>query len=128
MSESNADHIITVLREGHDDLDAAAQLRPTAVEILVDRMSEGLAFLGHAEAIDGSAMVGLHTTEPDCELILTVTDGVDLADLDATMWLPAEAWLRLLTGRLDAGPQPATVVIESDGVTLDDLCRVFPGF
>lgn len=68
---------------------------------------------GLTEGIDESAVVGPHTTDPD---------------LDATMWRPAEAWLRLLTGRLDAGHQPATVVIEFDGVTLDDLRRVFPGF
>ena len=80
-------------REGHDDLAAVVG--------------------GLTEGIDGSAVVGPHTTDPD---------------LDVTIWLPAEAWLRLLTERLYGGHQPATVVIESDGVTLEDLRRVSPGF
>ena len=59
-------------------------------------------------------------------------DGVTLAPTDpdpavgqATLRLPAEAFARLLAGRLDA-EDPAPV--EAYGLDLDDLRQVFPGF
>jgi MDMPI C-terminal domain len=46
------------------------------------------------------------------------------ADL-ATLRLPAEAFVRLVYGRLDADHTPEGV--QADGLDLDDLRKVFPG-
>jgi hypothetical protein len=57
--------------------------------------------------------------------VALVPAGPDPAAGDATLRLPAEAFARLLAGRLD--PElPATV--QAQGVDLDDLRVVFPGF
>ena len=46
---------------------------------------------------------------------------------DGTLRLPAESWLRLITGRLSPEHTPAGVEIDGP-LSLDDLRKVFPGF
>jgi hypothetical protein len=69
---------------------------------------------------------------------LTIDDAVRLAwqagpdahtdpDADANVTIPAEALLRLIYGRLDPDHTPAGA-ITLDGVDLDALRAVFPGF
>ena len=41
--------------------------------------------------------------------------------------LPAESWLRLVTGRLDAAVTPAGVSV-TGALTLDELRAIFPGY
>jgi hypothetical protein len=60
------------------------------------------------------------TFEPD--LSVQVVDGVAAADLT----LPAEAFLRLVYGRLDAAHTPSSVT--GDTARLADLRKAFPGF
>lgn len=43
----------------------------------------------------------------------------------ATVELPAEAFIRLVYGRLDAARTPT---VRTEGIELDDLRAVFPGF
>jgi len=120
-------------------LDADATLRPGPVGLLADRMAPQFAFLGQAAAMDATVAVAVTTSEPDRAFLLTVGEGVtvepvgaDDADAsegaDGVLRAPAEAWMRLLTGRLGPGRTPATVSLDAADVTLDDLRRVFPGF
>jgi uncharacterized protein (TIGR03083 family) len=51
--------------------------------------------------------------------------GPEAADGEASLSLPAEAFVRLLAGRLDA---QHPVDLEARGVDLNDLRQVFPGF
>jgi hypothetical protein len=44
---------------------------------------------------------------------------------DAMVHLPAEAFIRLLYGRLDPDHSP---LVETEGITLDELRAIFPGF
>ena len=82
---------------------------------------------------DQKLHVHVTTEHPERYFELTAgPEGVTLAPADpdpavgeATLRLPAEAFARLLSGRLDA-EHPAQV--EAYGVDLDDLRQVFPGF
>lgn len=72
------------------------------------------------------------TSDPARDLVLVVDDPVriepwDEGSADGVLRLPAEAWLRLVYGRLDDEHTP-TVELEGDGLTLDRLRSVFPGF
>ena len=58
--------------------------------------------------------------EPD--LSVHLVDGVAAADLT----LPAEAFLRLVYGRLDPAHTPSSVI--GDTARLADLRKAFPGF
>ena len=64
-------------------------------------------------------------------LVPTLGESVSLGDApgepDGVLTAPAEAWLRLATGRL--APQHTPAEVELTGpVDLDTLRRVFPGF
>ena len=82
---------------------------------------------------DRELNVHVTTDHPERNFDLVVKpDGVGLSPAgpdpsygQATLQLPAEAFARLLAGRLDAD-DPAPV--EAWGVDLDDLRQVFPGF
>lgn len=111
--------------------DPAATVRAGAVAPLVDHIGALLGWIGKAGALDGgTAQIAVTTTQPDRAFGLSITDGVGLTGTpdapDGTLALPAEAWLRLLTGRLRPEHTPAGV--EATGVDLDTLRRVFPGY
>ncbi len=118
-------------------LDPAAVVAPDAVELLVDMVSGFLApRTGKAPAEPFRARI--RTTEPARDYLLVTSDVVRLADwpgadaIDqegpqvADVTMPAEAWLRLATGRLDADHTPASVVAKP--ADLDVLRAIFPGF
>ena len=72
------------------------------------------------------------TTEPDTEMRLDIDENgarlgpaSEAAGADATLRIPAEAFIRLLYGRLDAEHTPAITVAE--GVDLEALRTAFPG-
>ncbi len=113
--------------------DPAAVLAPAAVELLLDRLGMVIGFLGHSDALNGRRVtLAVQTTEPDRSFGLDLRDAVTLVDTAAqpagVLDAPAEAWLRLATGRLAPQHTPPTMQLTSDTITLDDLRRVFPGF
>jgi uncharacterized protein (TIGR03083 family) len=107
-------------------LDPAAEVAPDAVALLVDRLPVMAGFTGRQAP--APVAVAVTTTSPERAFTLD-TGGVTLAPAGAgdtpaaSLALPAEAFLRLVYGRLDdeAGLQAA-------GVTLPELRSVFPGF
>lgn len=109
-------------------LDPRAVLPDDAVALLVDRLAQLAAWTGRPQP---GLRVRVETTgaervfllaAPDEKLELTATDpGSDLP----TVRLPAEAFVRLAYGRLDADHTPDGV--HADGVDLDDLRKIFPG-
>jgi uncharacterized protein (TIGR03083 family) len=112
--------------------DPAATVAPEAAAELLDRSGLLIGWIGHADAIAGPVTLVLATTEPERRLGLTIADAVALGDApeagDGTLTLPAESWLRLMSGRLPADQTPASVSIDSAAITLEDLRKVFPGF
>ena len=70
------------------------------------------------------------TSSPERHFTLETGDSVELVafepdDYEAELQLPAEAFLRLVYGRLDPAHTPP---VEARGVDLDELRAVFPGF
>jgi uncharacterized protein (TIGR03083 family) len=106
--------------------DPAAKVAPDAVDLLIDRLPLMTGFLGkQAPAPVGVAVT---TTAPDRAFTLD-TGGVTLAPAGAgdapaaSLALPAEAFIRLVYGRLDSEDG-----LKASGVTLSELKSVFPGF
>jgi hypothetical protein len=82
---------------------------------------------GRSDGIPAS--VSVHTCDPDRDFtVITGVDAIELAPAHRTdpaqVVLPAEAFVRLVYGRLDPEHTPAGV----GGETLDRLRRLFPGF
>jgi hypothetical protein len=78
--------------------------------------------------------VRVSTTGPDRQFILETGEAVTLTPSDgettpepglAELRLPAEAFVRLVYGRMDDAHTPPA---ESAGVDLDELRALFPGF
>ncbi len=111
-------------------LDPAATVAPDAVDLLLDNLPSLAARAGKSEG--GAMRVRIVTSDPARDLVLVVDDAVaiepwDGGPADGSLRLPAEAWLRLVYGRLDDEHLPL-IEIEGDGLTLDRLRAVFPGF
>jgi uncharacterized protein (TIGR03083 family) len=109
-------------------LDPSAVVAPEAVDILVDNLGMIAGF--SAKPVGAPARIVVATTEPERRFVLVVEESVTLvpaADDDgpATITMPAEAFVRLVYGRLDPEHTPAT---SGDGVELDQLRAMFPGF
>lgn len=114
-------------------LDPAAQIAPDAVAVIVEQMlGEVAARAGKPEAEPRTLVV--ETSDPARTFILTTGPAVTLApaegsgsdvEADARLRLPAEAFIRLVYGRLDEEHTP-------DGIGGADLLPglrvVFPGF
>jgi uncharacterized protein (TIGR03083 family) len=108
-------------------LDPEATVAPEAVGLLVDQLP-GTASRG--KSVPGAAPVIVATTDPartyritfEPDLSVQLVDGVAAADLT----LPAEAFLRLVYGRLDPAHTPSSVT--GDTGRLADLRKAFPGF
>jgi hypothetical protein len=115
--------------------DRAARLPDTATELLIDVIDQMVSRVGRPG--DTSLRVVVATSEPERRFVLTAADGsVELSPLagqtapeddggDPTLELPAEAFIRLVYGRLD--PEYPSAVV-TGGVGLGDLCALFPGF
>jgi uncharacterized protein (TIGR03083 family) len=113
--------------------DPAAVLAPAAVELLLDPAGMLIGFLGHSDALDGKRVtLAVQTAQPDRSFGLDLRDAVTLVgtpqEPSGVLDAPAEAWLRLIAGRLAPQHTPPTMQLTSDTITLDDLRRVFPGF
>ncbi len=112
-------------------LDASDTLPEDAVAQIIDTMPGMAGYVARPAGQD--LRVHVITERPARSFrIQAGPDGASLAPADAgpaagdaSLRLPAEAFIRLLAGRLDAGHTPA---VESEGVDLDVLRAVFPGF
>ena len=109
-------------------LDPAATVAADAVTLLIDGLGPLIARAGRPAA--SPQTVHVTTTGPDRELVLETGEPVRLEAAQAAsdgprLKLPAEALIRLVYGRLDPEHTPP---VEADGVDLDDLRQVFPGF
>ena len=112
--------------------DPATPLTPSSVDLLIDRADVLIGFIGHPEAVEPRPVrVAVETVEPIRSIGMELADQVVLtappADPSTTATLPAEAFLRLVAGRLPPEHTPSPVSV-SGVLTLDDLRRVFPGF
>jgi uncharacterized protein (TIGR03083 family) len=113
--------------------DEHATLAPEATGLLLKGTNEVLGWLGKADRLDGThAVIEVTTTEPASVFALRLGESVGVDSTapehpDGTLSLPAEAWLRLVTGRLKARHTPDAVTT-SGAADLDLLRRVFPGY
>ena len=114
-------------------LDPAAVLAPDAVELLLDIAPYMFGWLGRpGEILDGRTVaVAVEITDPARAFGLVIADGATLGDTpdnaDASLNLPAESWLRLVSGRL-AEPNTPSGVVATGAVSLPQLRQIFPGY
>jgi uncharacterized protein (TIGR03083 family) len=107
-------------------LDPAARVAPDAVALLTETLPMMTGWLGRKA--DAPRTVAVAVTSPDRAFTLD-TGGVTLvpgpadAGAPASLTAPAEAFLRLVYGRLDDAGE-----LSAAGVTVEDLQQVFPGF
>ena len=108
-------------------LDDAARLPDDAAALVVDNLGLIARFSGRPDGEERT--VAVRTTDPERAFALRLSaDGVELTAGDAgqepALTLPAEAFSRLVYGRLDPGHTPA---FTGDAALLDALRAVFPG-
>jgi len=110
--------------------DPSATVEPAAVALLVDHLARTAARGGKPQGETFRVRVG--TTDPQRDLVVSVGESIDIATAEAddaydgSVDLPAEAFFRLVYGRLD--PEHTPAVAESGSRGLADLRAVFPGF
>jgi uncharacterized protein (TIGR03083 family) len=109
-------------------LDPAATLAPDAVALLVDTLPTTAARAG--TPVPAGESVVAETTDPPRTFLLTLDPAVTLTPLDGdpdapVVRIPAEAFIRLVAGRLD--PDHAPLGVDA-GDHLDQLRQAFPGF
>jgi uncharacterized protein (TIGR03083 family) len=107
--------------------DDEARLPPDAAAVIVDNL--GLIARFTARPTGDVREVWVRTSHPERHFTVRLTtDAAELLEGDAgeqpDVELPAEAFCRLVYGRLDADHSPA---VEANGEVLDTLRRVFPG-
>lgn len=111
--------------------DPTATVAPDAAALLIDTLGQLVARTGRAA--QGAIRVSVVTDRPQRRfLVVSDGDGVELRPADdlprengtPTLELPAEAFIRLVYGRLDPDHTPAG---SPDQDTLDPLRRTFPG-
>jgi uncharacterized protein (TIGR03083 family) len=111
--------------------DRTATVAPDAAALLIDTLGQLVARTGRAA--EGPVRVSVATDGPERRFLLwSDGDGVRLrpaddrlpADGTPTLELPAEAFIRLVYGRLDPDHTPAG---SRDQDTIDLLRRTFPG-
>jgi hypothetical protein len=108
-------------------LDPAATLPPDAAHLVIDNLDLIARFT--AKSVGEHRSIGVTTTDPARAFRIDVSaDAVsftreeDPGDADVTV--PAEAFIRLVYGRLDPEHTPA---VEGDLTALDQLREVYPG-
>src|SRR5271155_5577752 len=109
-------------------LDPSATVAPDAIGLLIDTVGQLAA--RSAEPDGKQRRLRVSTTDPKRHFILETGDAVSLTESDGSDDLPelrppAGAFVRLVYGRL--GPHH-TPPVEADGVDLDELRQLFPGF
>jgi uncharacterized protein (TIGR03083 family) len=109
-------------------LDPSATVAPDAVALLIDTVGQLAART--AKPDEKPRRIRVSTSDPERHFVLETGEGVTLTESDGgeglpELRLPAEAFIRLVYGRL--GPHH-TPQVEAEGVDLDDLRQLFPGF
>jgi uncharacterized protein (TIGR03083 family) len=109
-----------------------AEVLPTSVELLIDRVPFIAGRLGRAENASGEEHIEIRTMRPERRYFLSVFDRVALSDQpdghpEGTLELPSAALLRLVYGRLDPRHTPPGVHVEGRA-DLDELRQIFSGF
>jgi hypothetical protein len=113
--------------------DPSAEVAPDAVAFMVDHVEQVAARSGSNAG--GPLEVEIVTSDPARTYRLSVGETVTLRPsgsgdgvnpATATVHMPSESLVRLVYGRLDAEHTPESV--KADGVDLDALRSVFPGF
>ena len=113
--------------------DPHATLSSQTAAVLLDDTPDLLAWSGKTDRLrpQGSPLlIEVTTSEPAATFTLHLQEPITVdfapsAQPDGTLTLPAEAWLRLLAGRLDAEHTPASVTT-TGAADLDRLRSVFP--
>jgi uncharacterized protein (TIGR03083 family) len=108
-------------------LDPAATLEPDAAALLIDTVGPLAARAGKPDG--KQRRLRISTTDPERHFILETGTAVTLTPADgddgpADLRLPAEAFIRLVYGRLGPAYTPP---LEANGVDLDELRQLFPG-
>ncbi|SDR69969.1 TIGR03083 family protein [Friedmanniella luteola] len=108
--------------------DPAARLAPDATALLLTGLDELVSRAGQRSEVP--LRVAIRTTGPEAAFVLEADgDGPRLTvgpgDAPATATLPAEAFIRLVYGRLDDAHADQ---VQVEGCRLADLRAVFPGF
>ena len=108
-------------------LDSTAGLHPEQIALIIDNL--GLIARYTAKPTGSLRTVAVRTTEParDFFVALTadsVTFSAEPADVQQQLVLPAEAFARLVYGRLDRDHTPP---FDGDADIVDELRKVFPG-
>jgi uncharacterized protein (TIGR03083 family) len=111
--------------------DPSDEVAPDAVAFMIDHLDAVAGRSG--STVGGPIEVEISTTEPERTFRLSVAATVTLhpastddSEPTAKVQMPASALVRLVYGRLDAEHTPTAVV--ADGIDLDALRSVFPGF
>ncbi|HUZ52546.1 MAG TPA: maleylpyruvate isomerase family mycothiol-dependent enzyme [Streptosporangiaceae bacterium] len=109
-------------------LDPAATVAADAVGLLIDTLDQVAGRTAKAEGTQLKLCVS--TTSPERHVLLETGENLTLVaaepdDSLPQLRLPAEAFVRLVYGRLDAMHTPA---VETKQVDLDELRKIFPGF
>ena len=109
-------------------LDPSATLAPDGVVVVIDN----LELIGRYTSVPVAPerTVSVATTGPDRWFAITIgVQNVDFSPTDAvaepTLTMPAEAFIRVVYGRLDPDHTPASV--QGDPDALEQLRQVFPG-
>jgi uncharacterized protein (TIGR03083 family) len=106
-------------------LDPAARIAPDAVDLLIDTAPRLAGFIG--KKAPNPASIAVTVTDPERAFTLD-TGAVSVLPAGAetttaSLTLPAEAFIRLIGGRLDDEAE-----LTASGVTLAELKSVFTGF
>ena len=120
-------------------LDPTARLLPDTTRTLLPLMLQTLPRRANADArarLAGTAYAFVLAGAVRCELAVAVqaeSVAVEQAWFGgpvATLWLPAEAFIRLLAGRLPlpVAEQAGELVVEGDGTAARALNELFPGY
>ena len=108
-------------------LDPSATVEPDAAGLLIDTVGQLVAWAGQPDG--KQRRLRIRTSDPERDFLLETGTAVTLTAADGggkppDLHLPAEAFIRLVYGRLD---QAHTPPLEADGVDLGELRRIFPG-
>jgi uncharacterized protein (TIGR03083 family) len=109
-------------------LNPAATVAADATGLLIDTLDQ---VAGRSGKPEGKLLkLGVSTTSPERHFLLETAENLTLAaagpdDRLPQLRLPAEAFIRLVYGRLDEAHTPT---VETRQVDLDELRSIFPGF
>jgi uncharacterized protein (TIGR03083 family) len=114
--------------------DPTATLAAEAVPVLFGWIDGMFGWLAKPATLAGRpAVLRVETVDPQRRFGLVLGDKALLTEdapdpADGVLTVPAEAWLRLVAGRLSARHTPAEVDLKGGELDLDDLRALFPGF